>query len=94
MTVTVLQYGRYEHGRAYRSGEGRGWFRRDVYRSDGSPDLDGNSDRLFAAGRADDSPIFQGQYDGARCSCCYLGFAHTVAKHEAAIAAHVKACGA
>lgn len=75
--------GSYTHGKPYR--DGNSYFRRDTYHSDRYPDLDGNRDRLFAAGPNDDSPLWNssiGQGYNANCSCCYLGFAHTTAAHQ------------
>lgn len=60
------------------------WFRLDIY----TPDAWGCvplTERRFAAGRGDYSPMFlegiNGRYD-AGCSCCYLGFSHTLAAHQ------------
>lgn len=75
--------GSYTHGKPYL--DGRTYFRTDTYHSDRYPDLDGQRDRLFAASLTDDTPIWDGRigqgYD-AKCSCCYLGFAHTTAAHQ------------
>ena len=47
-----------------------------------------NTEQVFAAGVDDTSPLHKhwqnGKYD-SRCSCCYLGFAHSEAKHQASI---------
>ncbi len=80
MTITTTQYGAYEHGTPYRTQCGT-CQRVDTYRSD-SPDLDGNRDRAFAANIKDDSPIYSGPYNPS-CSCCWLGFTHTTAAHNA-----------
>lgn len=72
----------YEHGPRYREGET--WFRRDVYRPTGNPQ------RVFVTGPNDqtcqhNSQIcYGGDYD-ARCACCFLGFAHSDAKHTQAM---------
>ncbi len=75
MTVTTSQYGSYTHGEPYYSG--RTWFRFDQWLSVGG---EASFDRLFAASKSDDTPIYRGPY-GFDCSCCYLGFAHTTAAH-------------
>lgn len=44
--------------------------------------------RVFSAGPSDVSswhPMNQGGYD-SRCSCCYLGFTHTIDRHAKGIA--------
>lgn len=53
-------------------------------------DGDDSRDRVFAVDRNDASPRVDHRrfYDGHRCASCYLGHAHTVAKHEANIAGH------
>lgn len=65
----------------------RTWLRVDTYHSE-QRDLDGNTDRLFALGPDDNTPgvLTYGpnanrQYHG-NCSCCYLGFPHTTARHD------------
>jgi hypothetical protein len=75
-TVTKTAHGRYTHGRPYnRSGT---WHRRDQYQSD---DGHRGTDNAFCAGPTDDSPMHCGPYD-PKCSCCWLGFAHTTAAHD------------
>ena len=77
-TVTELEYGSYQHGIPGKGcPEGQ---RLDLYTphdEEGRPVLD----RVHTAGHADDSPIFTGKYD-PKCSCCWLGFGHTVKCHE------------
>jgi len=72
MTTTKTEYGTYEHGKPG-----------CIYRTDKWTSNNGEvaNERLFAAGPKDDSPIYRGRYN-SKCSCCYLGFAHTVAAHE------------
>ena len=56
--------------------------RRDTYIPTGSTDL------VHVAHSQDTSPLYShwqpGKYD-PRCSCCYLGFAHSEAKHQSGI---------
>jgi hypothetical protein len=73
----------YEPGTPY-YGE-RSWFRRDKYIPTGNYDL------VFVIGPDDHSPIHKYGYEvnhagyDARCSCCWLGFAHSEEYHEQAI---------
>ena len=75
-TFTQCTYGTYEHGVPYYND--RQWFRVDQWNGMSSE----GRDRLFAAGWHDDSPIYRGGYN-PKCSCCYLGFAHTELAHHA-----------
>lgn len=72
------------------------WFRRDTWirKADGETIVE----RRFATGPDDISPLFVADYFGlnpddangksdSRCSCCYLGFSHTLDHHNRAIAA-------
>jgi len=70
-------------GQAYYSGHGQ-WFRRDRYRNkNGETSLE----RYFAAGAFDQSPPLRFWGDtssyNSECSCCWLGFGHTVDRHNA-----------
>lgn len=56
---------------------GGGWIRRRDW-------ADAPSDRIHLAGREDATSTFLGPYD-ARCSACWLGFGHSIAKHEGAL---------
>ena len=77
MTITTLRYGSYIHGEVYR--EGRSWFRYDSWLSN---EGERGFDRLFAACSDDDSPLHDTyRKRDPRCSCCYLGFAHTKKYH-------------
>lgn len=80
-------YGRVFVGVPYRSGMGT-YFRDDGYLSH-DPSSELLVERVFAAGKADDTRHHFAPHDGdrydARCSCCWLNFGHTVASHEHSI---------
>lgn len=84
-----LPFGTNEPGKPF-SIERGGWQRVDVYRS--ADDGMAYNERRFAACPEDSSeplrhygPNANGHYNPA-CSCCWLGFSHTLAMHEASIA--------
>ena len=84
--LDVCRHGVNEIGEPYISSEGT-WFRFDIWTS--AANGEEHKERRFAAGRYDYSPMFidgdNGKYDST-CSCCYLGFSHTVNCHGNKIA--------
>jgi hypothetical protein len=78
MIISQTRYGAYEHGTPYY--REKTWRRRDTYRSE-HKDLDGNVDSFAAAGRDDQSPVYQGPYN-AKCPCCWLAHGHTTEYHK------------
>ena len=83
-TITITTRGQYTHGIPRHVG-GSTFRRHDTYTA---KDGYSSGDSFFAASSRDDSPHFDGRYDGERCSCCYLNFAHTTACHEAHVINH------
>lgn len=84
--VQTTRYGRNAIG-IPRLNDGAGYERIDIYtsNSEGKP----TPERRFALNKEDYSPMFTGGYiadeTGAYrfgCSCCFLGFSHTVALHN------------
>ena len=66
--------------------EGGGWERIDTYHGQDGHTTD---ERRFAAGPNDFSPMARTMYAGKgnceyhpKCSCCWLGFSHTLANHN------------
>lgn len=79
--IDILRFGANQIGTPELSAQGT-WFRVDAYTS--SADAQEYHQRLFAAGKDDDSPMFEMDVNGkyhACCACCWLGFAHTLALH-------------
>lgn len=81
MRTDALKFGSNQIGQTY-YGE-RCWRRRDTYTpKDGRQAI---TESRFAASKTDVSPLFidgeNGRYD-SRCSCCFLGFSHTVDAHN------------
>ena len=85
--VQVTRHGKNIIGKPHRT-DGGGYERIDTYISNS----DGREvkERRFAAGPDDYSPMFidayaddpgNGRYH-PKCSCCWLGFSHTLANHE------------
>lgn len=86
--IETLTYGTNETGKPTITREGS-WVRFDLYTS--FADNRQSRERRFAAGRDDYSPLFTrtaGHVEDSRCSCCYLGFSHTVAHHQQQLAAY------
>lgn len=82
--IETTDYGTNEIGVPYRS-EGQTWFRNDIYRSSSGE----VNERRFAAGPEDQSPMARNMYAGKgnchydpNCSCCWLGFSHTLDYHN------------
>lgn len=88
MRTDTLKHGTNQIGATY-YGE-RVWKRRDIYTpNDGREPV---TESRFAAGSGDTSPMFidgdNGRYD-SRCSCCFLGFSHTLDAHSKEAGAHL-----
>jgi hypothetical protein len=66
----------------FRRSEG-GWFRYDRFTPHDPDSGFGGRDSIFALSDRDISPQHRG-YDAA-CSCCWLGFGHTVAFHDRSV---------
>jgi len=85
--VEQLEFGTNTIGTPRRLPEGGSWERVDLYTSHESGDV--TPERRFAAGRDDFSPMARTMYAGSgnctyhpKCSCCWLGFSHTLALHQ------------
>lgn len=84
------RHGRNVIGNPYRSSDGasRNWFRDDTYISD--DDGKETIERRFAAGPNDQSDMAIHPYGenagnirySSNCSCCFLGFSHTIEAHN------------
>jgi hypothetical protein len=73
---TIIRYRRYIDGSAQR-------FDRNEWHSQFDPEVFGRVESWVAAGTADTSGHFNAldHYD-RRCSCCWLGFGHTLDYHN------------
>ena len=64
--------------------QGKPFYAQHSYRRDDVYIATGNTNRLFAAGPDDNTPLYRhwepGKYN-PNCSCCWLGFGHTEASH-------------
>jgi hypothetical protein len=83
--IDKTDYGTNYIGTPYMT-EGHSWCRDDRYVGQ---DGKGEYERRFAAGKDDRSPMARPMYAGKgncsyhpRCSCCWLGFSHTLAVHQ------------
>ena len=83
--IDKTDYGVNHVGVPYRERDSN-WMRIDRYvGQDGAEEYE----RRFAAGKDDFSPMARTMYAGMgncsyhpRCSCCWLGFSHTLALHQ------------
>jgi len=86
-TIETLKYGTNQIGTPYRDRDGGGWFRVDTYTS--FTEKRPVNERRFAAGKDDVSSVARDYPHGEgniryhpKCSCCWLGFSHTVDLHN------------
>lgn len=85
-TITQTPYGTYTHGvptRNERAGYRVSWYRTDRWMPSRPMETSeaGMCDRVWCAGKHDDSPIHLAPYS-SDCACCWLGHAHTSVSHE------------